>query len=61
MIFVHDTEQRAAAEASKSQLQQRLSRTIVTQIEDAPTFWPAEDYQQYLRSAFLLSYVLTAI
>jgi peptide-methionine (S)-S-oxide reductase len=50
-IFVHDAEQEAAAQASKSQLAQsgRFRRPIVTQITAAPTFYPAEDYhQQYL-------------
>jgi peptide-methionine (S)-S-oxide reductase len=56
VVFVHDSAQRAAAEASKARLQERLSRTIVTQIEDAPTFWPAEDYhQQYLERRGLAS------
>ena len=45
-IFVHDAEQRAAAESSKEQVQSRLSRPVVTQIEDAPPFWEAEDYHQ---------------
>ena len=49
VIFVHDDEQRAAAEASKARVQERLPRPVVTQIEDAPPFWEAEDYhQQYL-------------
>jgi peptide-methionine (S)-S-oxide reductase len=49
VIFVHDGDQRAAAEASRDRVQARFSRPVVTQIEDAPTFWPAEDYhQQYL-------------
>ena len=49
MIFVHDAAQRAAAEASRDRVQKRVSRQVVTQIEDAPAFWPAEDYhQQYL-------------
>ena len=48
-IFVHDADQRAAAEMSRTRVQERLSKPVVTQIEDAPTFWPAEDYhQQYL-------------
>jgi peptide-methionine (S)-S-oxide reductase len=48
-IFVHDEEQRAAAEASKDREQQRLSRSIVTEISPAETFYEAEDYhQQYL-------------
>jgi peptide-methionine (S)-S-oxide reductase len=49
VIFVHDEEQHASAEASRDRVQKRISRQVVTQIEDAPTFWPAEDYhQQYL-------------
>ena len=56
VIFVHDAEQRAAAEASRDQVQSRLSRPVVTQIEDAPTFWPAEDYhQRYLEKRGLAS------
>ena len=55
-IFVHDAEQRAAAEASRDRLRERLSRPVVTQIEDAPTFWEAEDYhQQYLEKRGLAS------
>jgi peptide-methionine (S)-S-oxide reductase len=48
VIFTHGAEQakvaaerRDAAEASG-----RFKSPIVTQIEDAPTFWPAEDYHQ---------------
>ena len=51
---VHDEAQRAAAEASRERVQGRhISRPVVTQIEEAPPFWEAEDYhQQYLsRSA----------
>jgi peptide-methionine (S)-S-oxide reductase len=48
-IFVHDEEQRRAAEASRDRLASILTRPVVTQIEDAPQFWEAEDYhQQYL-------------
>jgi methionine-S-sulfoxide reductase len=49
VIFVHETAQREAAEQSRARLQARIARPVVTEIEDAPTFWPAEDYhQQYL-------------
>ena len=48
VIFTHGPEQaqvaaerRAAAEASG-----RFKQPIVTQIEAAPTFWPAEEYHQ---------------
>ena len=49
VVFVHDEEQRAAAEASKEREQANWRRPIVTVVEPAQTFWPAEDYhQQYL-------------
>jgi peptide-methionine (S)-S-oxide reductase len=55
-IFVHDDAQRTAAEASRERVQVRLSRPVVTQIEDAPEFWEAEDYhQQYLEKRGLAS------
>ena len=49
VIFVHDEEQRAAAEASKRAEQANHRLPIATQIEPAQTFYEAEDYhQQYL-------------
>ena len=49
VVFVHDEEQRAAAEASAEREQANHRRPIVTQIVPAERFWPAEDYhQQYL-------------
>ena len=56
VIFVHDEEQRAAAEASREAVQARFTRPVVTTIEDAPPFWEAEDYhQQYLEKRGLAS------
>jgi peptide-methionine (S)-S-oxide reductase len=56
VIFVHDEEQRAAAEASREAVQARFTRPVVTKIEDAPPFWEAEDYhQQYLEKRGLSS------
>ena len=56
VVFVHDAEQRAAAEVSLAAVQERLSRPVVTQIEDAPPFWEAEDYhQRYLEKRGLSS------
>jgi peptide-methionine (S)-S-oxide reductase len=51
VVFFHDDEQRVAAERSKSELDAsgRYRKPIVTAIEPAQTFYPAEDYhQQYL-------------
>ena len=56
VIFVHDEEQRDAAVASRDRVQAQLSKPVVTQIEDAPAFWEAEDYhQQYLEKRGLAS------
>ena len=56
VIFVHDEEQRLAAEASRDRVQARLPKPVVTQIEDAPPFWEAEDYhQRYLEKRGLAS------
>lgn len=47
-IFVHDEEQRLAAEASKQRLAEsgKFSRPIVTEILPAKAFFPAEEYHQ---------------
>jgi peptide-methionine (S)-S-oxide reductase len=52
-IYVHDAEQRAAAEAARQSYAAKLREAgytgITTEILDAPTFYYAEDYhQQYL-------------
>ena len=56
VVFVHDEAQRVAAEAAKARVQERIARPVATVIEDAPTFWPAEDYhQRYLEKRGLAS------
>ena len=47
-IFVHDEEQRRLAEASKQAIERsgRFQQPIVTEIEEAGRFYPAEDYHQ---------------
>ncbi len=47
-IFYHSEEQREAAQASKKKLKEsgRLSKSVVTPIEPAATFYVAEDYHQ---------------
>lgn len=52
-IYTYDARQKEQAEASRELFQKELTRrgygTITTEIEDAPTFYYAEDYhQQYL-------------
>ena len=48
-IFVHSSEQDAAARASIAAEQARYDRPIATEIVPAGAFWEAEDYhQQYL-------------
>ncbi len=45
-IFVHDDEQRQAAERAKERAQGNHRKTIQTQIEPASSFYKAEDYHQ---------------
>ncbi|MGF1552833.1 MAG: peptide-methionine (S)-S-oxide reductase MsrA [Paracoccaceae bacterium] len=45
-IFVEGEEQRAAAEAAKAEAAEALEPEIVTPIEAAGDFYPAEDYHQ---------------
>ncbi|MBF0511805.1 MAG: peptide-methionine (S)-S-oxide reductase MsrA [Candidatus Omnitrophica bacterium] len=48
IIFYHNQEQKAIAEKSKARLgaSGRFDKPIVTQILEAQTFYPAEDYHQ---------------
>jgi peptide-methionine (S)-S-oxide reductase len=49
VIFFHSPEQERTAEAVKERVAPGFARPIVTRIDPATTFWPAEDYhQQYL-------------
>ena len=51
VVFFHDDDQRQAAERSKAELDAsgRYRKPVVTAIEPAQMFYPAEDYhQQYL-------------
>jgi peptide-methionine (S)-S-oxide reductase len=49
VVFVHDEEQREVALRSKAEEQTRHRNPVVTHVEPAQTFYPAEDYhQQYL-------------
>jgi peptide-methionine (S)-S-oxide reductase len=45
-IYFHSPEQEKAALASRDNVQPEFSRPIVTEIIEAPEFWPAEDYHQ---------------
>jgi peptide-methionine (S)-S-oxide reductase len=46
VIFIHSPEQEAAARASKERAQARFSKPIVTEIEPASEFYPAEESHQ---------------
>lgn len=48
VIFYHDPQQQAAAEASKKELELsgRFRRPVVTRIDAAQPFWRAEEYHQ---------------
>ncbi len=46
IIFVQDHQQRQIAEQSKAELAFNYSQPIVTEIRQAETFWPAENYHQ---------------
>ena len=48
VIFTHSPEQTRVAEEKKAETQAsgRYGKPIVTSIEPAQTFWPAEDYHQ---------------
>ena len=45
-IFYFDEEQQTLARESLENLQQKLERSIVTEITKADTFWKAEEYHQ---------------
>ena len=45
-VFVRNQEQRLVAERSIAAVQPRFRRPIVTRVERADTFWPAEGYHQ---------------
>jgi peptide-methionine (S)-S-oxide reductase len=45
-IYVHSAEQRTIAEEALQFAQGNWANKIVTEITDAPTFYPAEDYHQ---------------
>ena len=59
-IFVHDEEQRRAAEASKAALagSGRFKQPIAVSVEPAKEFWVAEDYHQdyYLKNPVKYAY-----
>ena len=46
-IFFRDAAQKRAAEESRRKLQPRFRQPIVTAIEQASTFWRAEEYHQH--------------
>lgn len=50
VVFVHSPEQQVVAEAVKAAIGPQHARPVVTAIEPAKPFWPAEEYhQKYLQ------------
>ena len=45
-IYTSDPAERALAQASLAAVSARLNAPVVTEIDDASPFWPAEDYHQ---------------
>ncbi len=45
-IFYHSADQKSLAESSLAAEQKKYSSPIVTQIVEAPKWWPAEEYHQ---------------
>jgi len=46
-VYALNDEQATQAEAAKAEAEKLLGKNVVTAIEPAATFWPAEDYHQY--------------
>lgn len=58
-IFPQNATERALAEASKAAVAERFSdQTVYTEIRDASTFWPVEEYHQdyYLKNPIRYKY-----
>eukprot|EP00729_Bicosta_minor_P004019 gene4019-10842_t len=45
-IYVYSAEQLQVAQAQKAVAEVRLGQVVVTEIVEAPQYWPAEDYHQ---------------
>jgi peptide-methionine (S)-S-oxide reductase len=45
-VFVHGDSQRKAVEGWLTRLREKLGRPIATKVDQAGTFWMAEDYHQ---------------
>lgn len=59
-VYAGDEAELKLAEAEKAQVAEELGKPVVTLVEIAPTFWPAEDYHQnFWQGQELLSNGLT--
>ncbi|MDZ7600396.1 MAG: peptide-methionine (S)-S-oxide reductase MsrA [Hoeflea sp.] len=55
-VYTLDADQAAAAEAARAEARSVLGKDVVTAIEPAATFWPAEDYHQDFYQKSLVRY-----
>lgn len=53
-VYYTTPEQKAVAEAVMARVNQRLSGQVVTELEEAKQFWPAEEYHQQARRRWAL-------
>lgn len=53
-VYYTTPEQKAVAEAVMARVNQRLSGQVVTELEEAKKFWPAEEYHQQARRRWAL-------
>ena len=47
IIFYHSAEQKELAESAKKKYEEKIKKPVYTEIKEATTFYPAEEYHQH--------------